>query len=86
MNTKDILGEQVLKSIKQIRLCKNGKELAKAKAEFEEIFERYCSFHRTAILDGAKWVRIEDFRNGLYTCFDSHGGEYKAKESQLDWN
>ena len=86
MNKKDILKDRVRKSIEEIGLCKNDQELIEAKAKFEEIFERYCSFHKTAILDGARWVRIEDFRNGFYTCFDQHGGEYRAKKSQLDWN
>ena len=62
----------------------NKKELLKKEAQ--EAYERYSSFHKTATLNGAIWVRIEDFRNGLYTCFDSHGGEYKAEKSQLDWN
>jgi|DEB0MinimDraft_4_1074332.scaffolds.fasta_scaffold00279_13 hypothetical protein len=85
-NKKRFLKKELQDIIEEIGLSKNDKELKKSADKFNEAYERYASFHKTATLDGARWVRVEDFKNGFYTCFDQHGGEYKATKSQLDWN
>ena len=54
--------------------------------DLRDNLERRISFIGSqAIINGACWVRVEDYEDGIYICVDQHGGEYQAKESQLDW-